>query len=86
MVLGFLLASPLGAQDFGNTSARSTIHFELLSDFLVVVNGDLGNLHGLKFIVDTGASYTLIDQKVADRLKLQRHPGKITNFDPRRPR
>lgn len=81
LVLGFLFASVLGAQDLGNTSARSTIHFQLLADFLVVVDGDAGDLHGLKFIVDTGASYTLIDQKVADRLKLQRRAGKITNFD-----
>jgi predicted aspartyl protease len=81
LLLGFFFVFLLDAQDFDYTSVRSTIHFQLLSDFLVVVNGDVGNLPGLKFIVDTGASYTLIDRKVADRLKLQRRPGKITNFD-----
>jgi predicted aspartyl protease len=52
-----------------------------VSGFLVVVNGQIGDLGGLKFIVDTGASYTFIDRKVADRLKLPRRPGKTTNFD-----
>jgi predicted aspartyl protease len=81
LVLGLFFTSLLDAQDLGNIPPRSTIPFQLLSDFLVVVNGDAGDLHGLKFIVDTGASYTLIDRRVADRLKLERRPGKITNFD-----
>jgi predicted aspartyl protease len=81
LVLGFLFASLVDAQDLGNSPARLTIPFELHSDFLVVVNGQIGDLEGLKFILDTGASYTLIDRKVADRLRLRRRPGKITNFD-----
>jgi predicted aspartyl protease len=81
LLLGLFFTSLLDAQDLGNLPPRSTIPFQLLSEFLVVVNADAGDLHGLKFIVDTGASYTLIDRKVADRLKLERRPGKITNFD-----
>jgi predicted aspartyl protease len=81
LVLGFIFTSLLDAQDVRISAVRSTIPFQLLSDFLVVVNGQVGDLDGLKFILDTGASYTLIDQKVADRLRLRRHPGKITNFN-----
>jgi predicted aspartyl protease len=81
MVLGFLLTSPLNAQDLTTPAVRPAIPFQLVSNFLVVVSGQVGDLHGLKFILDTGASYTLIDQKVADRLKLRRRPGKITNFN-----
>lgn len=81
MVLGFLFTSLLNAQDLATPAARLAIPFQLVSNFLVVVSGQVGDLHGLKFILDTGASYTLIDQKVADRLKLRRRPGKITNFN-----
>jgi predicted aspartyl protease len=81
LVLWLLSVSPLDAQNLSKSPVRSTIPFQLRSGFLVVVNGQIGDLEGLKFIVDTGASYTLIDRKVADRLKLPRHPGKVTNFD-----
>jgi predicted aspartyl protease len=81
LVLGFFFTSILSAQESGASSIRATIPFQLHSDFLVVVNGQVGNLDGLKFILDTGATYTLIDQKIADRLRLRRRPGKITNFD-----
>jgi predicted aspartyl protease len=83
LVLGFLFTSLVDAcaQDLGNSAARPTMPFRLVSDFLVVVKGQVGDLDGLKFILDTGASFTMIDRKVADRLRLRRHPGKITNFD-----
>lgn len=81
LVFALLSVSRLNAQDLGKSPDRSTIPFQLRSGFLVVVNGQIGDLAGLKFIVDTGASYTFIDRKVADRLKLPRRPGKTTNFD-----
>jgi len=81
LALGFLFTSALDAQDSGVSAVRPTISFQLFSDFLVVVNGQVGDLDGLKFILDTGATYTLIDRKVADRLKLRRRPGRVTNFD-----
>ena len=55
--------------------------FELVSGFLVVVNGQIGNLDGLKFILDTGATHSLIDRKVADRLRLARRAGEVMTFD-----
>jgi predicted aspartyl protease len=81
LFLGLLSGHPLDAQDPGKSPTLTTIPFQLRSGFLVVVNGQIAELSGLKFIVDTGASYTFIDRKVADRLKLPRRPGKTTNFD-----
>lgn len=74
-------AALVNAQGLGAPAVRPTIPFELRSDFLVVVQGQLGDPEGLKFILDTGASYRLIDRKVADRLRLRFRPGKITNFN-----
>jgi len=80
-MLGLLSTFPVNAQDPGKSPVQATIPFQLVSGFLVVVDGEIGGIPGLKFIVDTGASYTFIDRKVADRLKLPRRPGKTTNFD-----
>lgn len=62
-------------------STASTIPFELVSDFVVVLRGQVGGLEGLRFILDTGSSHTMIDRRVADRLHLQRNPGRVLNFD-----
>ena len=59
----------------------TTAPFELGLGFLVIVDGRIGRLDGLKFILDTGSSYTVIDEKVAHRLRLSRWKGKVTNFD-----
>lgn len=81
LLLGFIFTSLLQAQESGASALRPAIPFELRSEFLVVVNGQVGDLEGLKFILDTGASHTLIDRKVADRLRLRLRPGKVTNFN-----
>ncbi|HET6930738.1 MAG TPA: retropepsin-like aspartic protease [Candidatus Acidoferrum sp.] len=81
LVAALFFGSHLDAQDPANAPVRPAVQFQLVSGFLVVVNGQVGELDGLKFIVDTGASFTLIDRKVADKLKLPRRPGKVTNFD-----
>jgi predicted aspartyl protease len=72
-------AAPLERQDRPNTS--SAVRFELLSNFLVVVKGQIGNLDGLKFILDTGASESMVDRDLANELKLQRRSGQVMNFD-----
>jgi predicted aspartyl protease len=84
-ILGFISISRLNAQEFGNPSVSPTMPFELVAGFLVVVNGEIGNQDGLKFILDTGATYSLIDRRVADRLGLRRRSGEVISFDRRIP-
>ena len=79
-IFGLISISGLNAQEFGKPSVSPTMPFELVSGFLVVVNGEIGNLHGLKFILDTGASHSLIDRKVADTLRLRRRSGEVISF------
>jgi predicted aspartyl protease len=80
-VLSFVSISCLHAQEFGKPSVSPTMPFDLVGGFLVVVNGEIGNLDGLKFILDTGATHSLIDRRVADRLRLQRRSGEVISFD-----
>jgi hypothetical protein len=55
--------------------------FELRNGFLIVVEGHIGRLKGLKFILDTGASRSVVDRSVAKEFALLRSPGKIFSFD-----
>lgn len=82
LLLAAAFISQANAQELLATNAVSTVPFELVSDFVVVVQGQAGGLRGLRFIVDTGSSHTAIDRRVAERLGLQRHPGGTAmNFD-----
>jgi predicted aspartyl protease len=72
--------SLLNAADM-STVSTATAPFELGFDFLVIVHGRIGELEGLKFIVDTGSSDTVIDENVARRLRLRVRPWKVTSFD-----
>lgn len=73
-----------GAQEFDRCSDLG-IPFDLVSNFEIVVQGQAGELTSLKFIVDTGSSYSTIDSRVANRLGLYRRPGTVFNFDRNRP-
>jgi predicted aspartyl protease len=83
LAVSLLLGGALDAQpqDAKGPEPGETVPFELMSDFLVVVNGQVGALEGLKFILDTGATYTVIDRRVAEKLGLHREPGKVMNFN-----
>jgi predicted aspartyl protease len=80
LLVGLMLGSQVHAQGVIKSIPSLVIPFELVSGFLVVVDGQIGNLDGLKFILDTGTTYSVIDRKVADRLRLQRRPGDVVNF------
>jgi len=81
MLFTLVSASSLNAADVTTVSTTTTAPFELGFDFLVIVQGRIGEIDGLKFIVDTGSSDTVIDENVARRLRLPRRPGKVTSFD-----
>jgi hypothetical protein len=61
--------------------SNATMPFQLGSDFLIVVEGKIGPLTSLRFILDTGETRTTVDARIADKLLLPRHKGKVLNFD-----
>ena len=63
------------------TPSNDAIPFQLGSGFLIVIEGQIGPLTPLKFILDTGATHTMVDARIADKLSLPRHKGKVLNFD-----
>jgi len=83
--LGFLiLAHGIQSQqiDVGvPTPSGDTIPFQLGRGFLIVLEGQIGSLAGLVFILDTGSTHTMVDDRIANKLLLPRHKGKVLNFD-----
>jgi predicted aspartyl protease len=71
-------ASLAGAIAGPETSNVKT--FDLRKGFLIVVDGRIGPLEHLKFILDTGASHTVVSRKIADQLAVSREAGSVINF------
>jgi len=61
--------------------AEMEIPFALHRGFMIVVEGRIGPLTHLRFILDTGATHSIADREVADTLKLKRRPGNVFNLD-----
>src|ERR1700742_4519455 len=60
-----------GERDFGSPPpVEGTIKFELYQDYLMVVRGSAGTLKGLTFLIDTGASPSVLDLRLAEKLHL----------------
>jgi predicted aspartyl protease len=55
--------------------------FRLSHGYLIVVEGQIGTQSNLKFILDTGATMSIVDTKIADKLRLPHHPMESFNFD-----
>lgn len=71
-----LLASEPPARGYGNQSEK--VHFDLYRDYLIVVRGSAGPLKDLNFLLDTGASLTVLDRRVAEKLHLDQLPASIS--------
>jgi len=91
VIRGLLVAALLVIVHAGSTSAgpgpsiqspgTPSLRFDLRNGFLIVVDGQIGPLEHLKFILDTGSSRTIVSSKVASRLSAPRQKGTIFNFD-----
>jgi predicted aspartyl protease len=81
-----LLCSASPAQsdsDLLHEEAKNSSHhavdlpIELYRDYLVVVKGKIGNLEDLSFLIDTGASPSVVDRRIATALRLRTTAGKM---------
>jgi predicted aspartyl protease len=81
LLLFAALTAHASAQEPDRSCPGSPLSFDLVSNFVVVIHGQIGELDGLRFILDTGSSYSVIDRRVADRIGLHRRPGRVFNYD-----
>jgi Aspartyl protease len=58
--------------------ASARLPFHLHWGYLVIVEGSIGNIQKLHFLVDTGSSMSVVDQKIALSLGLTEQPARVT--------
>lgn len=81
LLLVSVSSSELRGQPPSTSSVRDSIPFELRSGFLIVVPGQIGAMNGLRFILDTGATRSAIDQKLARKLHQPQVKAGTFSFD-----
>jgi len=75
--------SLLRAESCPEAETPKAIPFDLTHGFLIVVEGRIAGLDHLKFILDTGVTRSVLDQKVADKLHVPRHAKPVLNYNRR---
>jgi len=60
---------------------RVEIPFKLRGSHLIVIQGSVGDLEPLNFLIDTGANPTAVDRKIAKKLGLQGTTGTLALFN-----
>jgi predicted aspartyl protease len=81
VMMSLTLAGQSFAMDYQEVGPRppmeGTVRFDLYRGYLIVARGSAGTRTGLTFLLDTGASPTVIDSKLARKLHLQAVPSSI---------
>jgi predicted aspartyl protease len=81
MLAGLAVAEQPSAGRFSETEMRlaseATVRFNLYRGYLILVQGSAGPLRNLNLLLDTGASSTILDQRLAVRLHLVEKPAVI---------
>jgi hypothetical protein len=71
-------AGQLAAWGFGGAASRTTpertarpaVSFDLYQNYMIIVRGSAGPVKGLNFLLDTGATPSVLDPRVAGKLHL----------------
>jgi predicted aspartyl protease len=82
--LSLFFPSALQANDQPRPSENasgSPLPFRLVSGYLIQVEGRIGDQTHLKFILDTGATISIVGQRVVEKLKVDERPAQSFNFD-----
>jgi predicted aspartyl protease len=70
----------------GQTTATSTgegdgTPFSVMGGFLIVFQGRIGARSGLRFVLDTGATHSTVNRKLAQEMRVPLHPTQVFDFD-----
>jgi hypothetical protein len=77
-LLGLCFFSPCSFSKPAQNPADSQLPFDLRSEFLIVVEGRIGTLTHLKFLLDTGSTISIVSKKLARQSNLRLGPGTTT--------
>jgi hypothetical protein len=84
-----LVTSPVRAQtpsrsdslaqpDEKTSTTRSTLNFKLYRGYLIVVEGSVGELKNLHFVVDTSTSPSIADRRLVEKLGRRQDSGSVS--------
>ena len=62
-------------------ASPTELPFQMYGGYLIVAEGQIGPLKNLRFVLDTGVTHTMVDQKVAASLHLCQRDGRAISFD-----
>ncbi|HTZ58101.1 MAG TPA: aspartyl protease family protein [Acidobacteriaceae bacterium] len=80
--LTLLTILPLANQAAAGTDTKTqALRFDLYRDYLIVARGSAGPVKGLNFLLDTGASPTVLDRHLVQKLHLEESPASIAVLD-----
>lgn len=69
-----------GSQLVVASDSAGEVPFRLYRGYAIVVRGSIGNLSNLNFLIDTGAVPTVLDRRIARKLRLAGTLGKLSVF------
>jgi predicted aspartyl protease len=72
-----IVPDPTGLETEGLAHHPIKLPIRLYWGYLVIVEGSIGNVQKLSFLVDTGAYPSVVDQKIALGLGLAAQPGRV---------
>jgi predicted aspartyl protease len=85
----FLMPAPAKAYESPGSAeppqedAVLRISFKLQRGFAIVVRGSIGSAKNLNFLIDTGASPSVVDYRIARKLRLAASSGQLSTFTQR---
>jgi predicted aspartyl protease len=83
LLIVLAVAGERGAKGYQTQSVntpvmKASVKFELYRDYLIVAPGKAGKWKGLNLLIDTGATPTVLDRQLAQKLGLEEEPASIT--------
>ena len=63
------------------SAPANELPFRIADGYLILVEGAIGTRTHLRFLLDTGASMSILDSKIADGMNLHRESAESFNFD-----
>lgn len=70
-ISGLILVMSMAVALAKASDSPGTVRFELRAEHFVVVRGSIGELRKVRLVLDTGATHTVIDRRVAKKLGLE---------------
>jgi len=74
-------ANPVQVKSDSVLRPDAELPFQLVKGYLIQIEGKIGAQNHLRFLLDTGASRSIVDSRIADGLKLDSRTTQSFNFD-----